>query len=110
MTSTRTPSGALKVVRQSRDGIGRYLAVEAHQLAGIFADPWLAKTASRGLDDGRDEPGRVGIGRVAAQPRRWPLRASCQPIGEEHGLARARRTHHQGEANLLSSVQLVEQP
>ena len=32
------------------------------------------------------------------------------PVGQERRLARPRRTHHQGEASPLSSVQLVEQP
>ena len=100
----------VKVVSQGSDSIGRYLAIEADQLAGILADRWLTKAISRGLDDGSDEPGRVGVGRVAAQPRRWPLRAGCQPVGEEHRLACPRRAHHQGEANLVSPVQPIEQP
>ena len=104
------PIRLLEVVGQSRDRIGRYLAIEAHQLAGILADPWLIKAMSRSLDDGSDEPGRVGVGRVAAQPRRWPLRVGCQPVGKQRGLACPRRAHHQGEPNLFSPVQQVEQP
>ena len=104
------PVRRVKVVSQSSDCIGRYLAIEADQLAGILADRRLTKAIPRGLDNGGDEPGRVGVGRVAAQPRRLPLRAGRQPVSEGHGLARTRRAHHQGEANLFSPVQQVEQP
>ncbi len=103
------PIWRLKVVSQSCHHIGRHLAIEAHQLEGILADLWLTKAIPGSLDDGRDEPGRVGVGPVAAQPRRWPLRAGGQPVGNQHGLARPRRAHHQGEPNLFSPVQLVEQ-
>ena len=104
------PIRRIQVVSQSRNRIGRYLTIETHQLAGILADPWLIKAITRGLDDGRDEPGRIRVGRIAAQPRRWPLRARRQPVGEEHRLASPRWAHHQGEANLFSPVQQVEQP
>ena len=103
------PIRRLKVVSQSCHHVGRYLAIKAHQLAGILADPRLTIAIPSSLDDGRDEPGRVGVGRVAAQPRRWPLRTGGQPIGKQHGLARPRRAHYQGEPNLFSPVQLVEQ-
>ena len=49
-----------KVVSQSCHHIDRHLTIQAHQLAGILTDPWLAKAISGRLDDGRDEPGRVG--------------------------------------------------
>jgi hypothetical protein len=103
------PIRRLEVVSQSRDRIGRYLAIEAHQLTGILAELRLTKAMARSLDEGRDEPDRVSVRRVAAQPCRRPLRASGQPIGKQHGLARPRRAYHQGEANLFSQVQLVEQ-
>ena len=44
------------------------------------------------------------------RPGRRTLRAGCQPVGEEHGLACPRRAHHQGKANLVSPVQPIEQP
>ena len=104
------PIRGVKVVSQRRNRIGRDLTIESHQLAGILADPWLAEPNSRGLDDGSHEPGRVSIGRIAAQPRRWPLRARCQPVRQQHGLARPRRAHHHPKANLFSPVQRVQQP
>ena len=103
------PVRRLKVVSQSRHHIGRHLAIKAHQLAGILAEPWLTKAMPSSLDNGRDEPGRVGVGRVAAQPRRWPLRMGGQPVGQQRSLARPRRAHHQGEPDLVSPVQLAEQ-
>ena len=103
------PIRRLKVIGQSCHHIDRHLAIKAHQLTGILTDPGLAKAISSSLDEGRDEPGRVGVGRVAAQPRRWPLRAGGQPVGNHHRLARPRRAHHQGEPSLFSLVQLVEQ-
>ena len=104
------PVRHVKVVRQGGDRIGRYLAIEADQLTGILADRRLTKAITHGLDDRSDKPGRVGIGRVAAQPRRWPLRAGCQPVGQDHGLAGPRRADHQGETNLISPVQPIKQP
>ena len=104
------PVRRIKVVSQGGDRISRYLAIEADQLPGILANRRLTKANPRGLDDGSDEPDRVGVGRVAAQPRRWPLWAGRQPVGKDHGLARPRRAHHQGKANLVSLVQPVEQP
>jgi hypothetical protein len=52
-------SRRVEVVGQGNDRIGRYLAIEVDQLAGILADPWLTKAMPRGIDDGSDEPGRV---------------------------------------------------
>ena len=92
------PSGR-QVVSQRGHCIGRYLAIEADQLAGILADRWLSKAIPRGLDDGSDEPDRVGIGRVTAQPRRRPLRAAASQSARSMVLpapagptTRARRT------------------
>jgi hypothetical protein len=104
------PVRHVQVVRQGSDGISRYLTIEADQLAGILADRRLAKAIPRGLDDGRDKPGRIGVGRIAAQPRRRPLRTGCQPVSQEHGFACPRRAHHQGKAYLVSPVQPIEQP
>ena len=94
----------VQVIGQGSDHISRHLAIEAHQLAGILTDLRLIEAKPHGLDDRGDEPDRVGVGHVATQPRRRPVRTGSQPVGEQHGLARPRRAHHQAEPNLLSPV------
>ena len=69
----------LQVVGQCGDDIGRDLTLEAQELTGVLTDVGLPVGASHGLDDGGDEPDRVGVGDVTAEPRPWALRAISRP-------------------------------